>query len=62
MTSDKKQNRLHGIQKAATDALEAARNLAPGEERIAALKQAGLLRKEADKVGLIFAKRGRPAK
>ena len=44
----------------ADEALELARSLPPGHERNAALKQAGLLRRDADKRGLI--KRGRPAK
>jgi hypothetical protein len=44
----------------ATDALEEARGMPPGSQRIQALKQAGLLRHAADSQGLDFAKRGRP--
>jgi hypothetical protein len=43
----------------ATDALEQARGMPPGSQRIQALKQAGLLRHAADSQGLDFAKRGR---
>jgi hypothetical protein len=46
----------------AADALELARLMAPGPERIEALKLASLLRCTADARGLIFAKRGRPRK
>jgi hypothetical protein len=62
MKSNQKPLRVHEIQNAANEALDAARNLAPGTERIEALKKAGLLRNAADQNGLIFAKRGRPAK
>jgi hypothetical protein len=62
MNSNRKPPRIHEIQNAANDALDAARNLAPGRERIEALKKAGALRKAADQTGLIFAKRGRPVK
>ena len=62
MKRSQKPPRVQNIQKAANEALTAARNVAPGTERIEALKSAGLLRMEADKTGLIFAKRGRPAK
>jgi hypothetical protein len=44
----------------ATDALEEARGMPPGSQRIQALKQAGLLRHAADSQELDFAKRGRP--
>jgi hypothetical protein len=44
----------------ATDALEEARGMPPGSQRIQALKQAGLLRHAADSQGLDFAKRGKP--
>ena len=44
----------------AIEALEFARAMPPGENRIEALKKASLLRCAADKRGLIFAKRGRP--
>ncbi len=43
-------------------ALEQARKLAPGTDRIEALRNAGRLRYEADSKGVIFAKRGRPRK
>jgi hypothetical protein len=43
----------------ATDALEQARGMPPGLQRIQAPKQAGLLRHAADSQGLDFAKRGR---
>ena len=62
MNSTQKPPRTYEVQKAANEALHIARNLAPGAERSEALKKAGLLRKEADQTGLIFAKRGRPAK
>jgi hypothetical protein len=42
----------------ATDALEEARGMPPGSQRIQALKQAGLLRHAADSQGLDLAKRG----
>ena len=38
----------------ATEALEAARMLPPGPEKIAALKQAGMLRNIAVKTGIFF--------
>jgi hypothetical protein len=47
---------------AAADALELARQMAPGPERNEALKQAGALRRSADEKGVVFAKRGRPRK
>lgn len=47
---------------AAVDALELARQMAPGPERNEALKAAGALRRSADKRGVVFAKRGRPRK
>jgi hypothetical protein len=46
----------------ATGALEAARTLPPGREKIAALKQAGMLRNIAVKAGIVFQRRGRPPK
>jgi len=46
----------------AADALELARQMAPGPERNEALKAAGALRRSADKRGVVFAKRGRPRK
>lgn len=47
---------------AAADALELARQMAPGPERNEALKLAGTLRRSADERGVVFAKRGRPRK
>jgi hypothetical protein len=47
---------------AAADALEIARQMAPGPERNEALKVAGALRRSADERGMVFAKRGRPRK
>lgn len=44
------------------EALEAARSILNGPERSEALKKAGLLRREADARGVVFAKRGRPRK
>ncbi|MEI9924335.1 MAG: hypothetical protein WDN50_13130 [Bradyrhizobium sp.] len=44
----------------ALDALEEAREMPPGPQRIDALKKAGALRHAADHHGLTFAKRGRP--
>jgi hypothetical protein len=46
----------------ADEALEAARDMPPGPERIEALKAAGMLRNAADVCGVIFTKRGRPSK
>jgi hypothetical protein len=43
-------------------ALEKARTMPPGRERSEAMKKAGALRNAVDQQGLIFAKRGRPAK
>jgi hypothetical protein len=36
--------------------------LPPGPEKIAALKQAGMLRNIAVKAGIVFQRRGRPPK
>ena len=47
---------------AAADALEIARQMAPGPERNEALKVAGARRRSADERGVVFAKRGRPRK
>jgi hypothetical protein len=47
---------------AAADALDQARQMAPGPERSEALKLAGSLRCTADERGVVFAKRGRPRK
>ena len=46
----------------ADEALEAARTMPSGQEKIEALKKAGLLRNAADAGGISFAKRGRPRK
>jgi hypothetical protein len=46
----------------ADEALEAAREMPPGPERIEALKAAGMLRNAADVFGVTFTKRGRPSK
>jgi hypothetical protein len=46
----------------ADEALEVARGMPPGQERIEALKVAGMLRNAADVFGVVFAKRGRPSK
>ena len=46
----------------ADEALQAARDMPAGPERVEALKMAGKLRNSADARGLIFAKRGRPPK
>ena len=43
-------------------ALEEARTMPPGPERTEAMKKAGILRNAADLQGIVFAKRGRPAK
>jgi hypothetical protein len=43
-------------------ALEEARAIPHGPERTKAMKQAGNLRNAADLLGIVFAKRGRPAK
>jgi hypothetical protein len=52
----------HDLEAAALEALEAARAMPHGPERIEALKKAGSLRYVADRVGPVFAKRGRPRK
>ena len=44
----------------ATTALEQARAMAPGPERTASMKRAGILRNAADLQGMFVAKRGRP--
>jgi hypothetical protein len=43
-------------------ALEEARAMPPGPERTKAMKKAGNLRNAADLLGIVFSKRGRPAK
>jgi hypothetical protein len=51
----------HDHQIRADEALALARELPPGSERNqAALKHAGLLRREADARGVVFARLGRP--
>lgn len=47
---------------AADEALEQARSMPPGPERVAALKKAGLLRYIADLSAIVFARKGRPPK
>jgi hypothetical protein len=46
----------------ADEALEVARTMPSGQEKMEALKKAGVLRKAADAGGISFAKRGRPRK
>lgn len=46
----------------ADEALEVARTMPSGQERMEFLKKAGLLRRAADAGGISFAKRGRPRK
>jgi hypothetical protein len=46
----------------ADEALEVARSMPYGPEKVEALKKAGLLRKAADARGVTFARRGRPPK
>jgi hypothetical protein len=46
----------------ATEALERARLMPPGEEKTEALKKAGMLRNAIDVRELFIAKRGRPRK
>jgi hypothetical protein len=46
----------------AVEALEAARAMPNGPARTEALKKAGLLRRQADLRGVVFATRGRPRK
>lgn len=60
---DVKQKLSHSydFEAGADEALAAARNMAPGPERIEALKAAGKLRNAADVYGIIFARRGRPS-
>lgn len=55
-----KHQRSHDFEASADEALAAARKMAPGPERIEALKAAGKLRKAADVYGIIFARRGSP--
>jgi hypothetical protein len=46
----------------ALEALDKARALPRGRERADAMKKAGALRNAANSQGILFAKRGRPAK
>ena len=62
MKSRKSSQRSHDFEADADQALAAARKMSPGPQRIEALKKAGQLRNAADVYGVIFAKRGRPAK
>jgi hypothetical protein len=50
----------HSQHAEALEALECARAMPPGPQRIEALKKAGLLRRAVDSEDLTFAKRGRP--
>ena len=54
--------RSHDFAVDADEALQAARDMPPGPERVEALKAAGRLRNVADVDGPIFARRGRPPK
>ena len=62
MILKQKAQRSHDFEADADEALQAARNMPPGPDRVEALKVAGRLRNAADVYGLIFAKRGRPSK
>jgi hypothetical protein len=62
MDTTQKSQRSHDVEASADEALAAARDMAPGPERIEALKAAGKLRNAADVYGIIFARRGRPPK
>jgi hypothetical protein len=53
---------LHDWDARAEQALAEARKLPSGPERSEALKKASTLRIAADQKGVLFAKRGRPAK
>jgi hypothetical protein len=52
----------HDLEAEALSALEEARAMPHGVGRTQALKKAGELRNAADLLGIVFAKRGRPAK
>ena len=54
--------RSHDFEAAADEALQAARDMPSGPERIDALKATGMLRNAANVFGVIFAKRGRPSR
>jgi hypothetical protein len=62
--TEKKSRRLtdHEVEAEALAALEDARALPHGPKRTRAMKKALSLRNAADLVGIVFAKRGRPAK
>jgi len=63
MTEQKNVRRLdHDLEAEALAALEEARAMPHGPERVRAMKRAGNLRNAADLVGTVFAKRGRPTK
>ncbi len=63
MAEQKNVRRLdHDLEAEALAALEVARAMPHGPERTRALKEAGHLRNAADLLGIVFAKRGRPAK
>jgi hypothetical protein len=62
MDQKKDQRSKFDLEAAALAALEEARALPPGAQRTEAMKLAGILRNAADLPGILFAKRGRPAK
>lgn len=63
MANDRKTGRTEfDLEAEAVAALEKARAMPKGPARTLALKKAGNLRNAAHLVGIVFAKRGRPAK
>ena len=63
MAKEKKVRRTElDLDAEALAALEEARAMPHGPERTEAMKKAGILRNAADLHGIVFAKRGRPAK
>jgi len=62
MNAKQTPQRSHDFETTAEEALQAARDMPPGHERIEALKAAEMLRNAACVFGLIFAKRGGPPK
>ena len=52
----------HDLDAQAEEALQAARSMPYGPEKVEALKRGGLLRRAADARGIAFAKLGRPRK
>jgi hypothetical protein len=62
MNRNKPSNDAIDLDAKATEALEIARAMPPGQEKTEALKKAGMLRNAADIRGFFFAKRGRPPK